>query len=516
MARYQRKSLEENPERQIVLGMVVSDRFIKEVQPILRPDLLESPWAMKVIGWCQDYHTKFGKAPGVHIEDIFQQEVEQGNIDDDQESIISKLLGTLSDEYERSKEFNADFLLDRAEKYFETRNLEKKAANIKSHLGKGDLVAAQAEWNNYKPVSRPESMGVDPFSDRESMLSAFEHSSEPLFRLPGAVGKFLDDLMERESFVTLLGPEKRGKTWMLIEISLWARKAGRNVAFFSAGDMSQSQLEVRFGIRFAGRSNRPKNCGEILVPVLDCKRNQDDTCENPNRAGTFAIMDPNTKQLMSYDDCPDHQPCTYCLKNPGEQPGFLGSSWLKTRPPVEVLDGPGAAKAAQKLARRWGKKSRMKLIAFPNDTLTISRINQQLDAWEAQDSFIPDVIIIDYMDLIVPESNNSGEQVRHGIGKIWAGVRRMSQERHCLVISASQSDAGSYDVEWITNKNFSESKQKNAHVTGMITLNQTRIEKRRKIMRLGAILTREEAFDDHRGVTILQSLEQGKPLIASY
>jgi intein/homing endonuclease len=923
MARYQRKAIEESPERQIVLGMVVSDRFIKEVQPILRPDLLESPWAMKVIGWCQDYHVKFGKAPGVHIEDIFRQEVEQGNLDDDQESIISKLLGTLSDEYERSKEFNAEFLLDRAEKYFESRNLEKKAANIKALLVRGDVAAAQVEFNSYQSVSRPGSMGVDPFSDRDSMLSAFEYSAEPLFRMPGAVGRFLNDLMEREAFVTLLGPEKRGKcldedtpivlpdgrvkaikdvvldrdpeimsfnektmklepkaisgywdngkkntckvitrtgreivttfnhpyltpsgwknvkdiqigeriavpcnipcfgniqmkeykikllaylitegglysnsdlrfcstyidiqkdfiecveqmgdkisdkiannkdfsiinhefckglhsknqtgkwitelglmgkrskdkfipdcifslpkpqlklflnilfscdgsvykegieyssaskkmihqvyhlllrfgivgnisksiikerdywaisiknrdgilkfiddigfsfhkmgiaqevkkkqlqkkrsncflttippefmekiyqeskgkipkvfqevirtarknktnishnivkkmscfsktaeilslsdviwdsviekidmgerntydltvpdfhnfvagdiiahnTWMLIEISLWARRAGLNVAFFSAGDMSQSQLEVRFGIRFAGRSNRPKNCGEILVPVLDCKRNQDDTCDNPNRAGTFAIMDPNTKQLLPYEECPDHNPCTYCMKNPGEQPGYKGASWLRVRPPVPVLDGPGAAKAAQRMARRWGKKARMKLIAFPNDTLTISRIDQQLDAWESQESFIPDVIVIDYMDLIVPDTLHSGEQVRHGIGKIWGGVRRMSQERHCLVLSASQSDTESYDTKWITSKNFSESKQKNAHVTGMITLNQTREEKRRKVMRLGTILTREEEFDDHKGVTILQSLEQGRPLIASF
>ena len=158
----------------------------------------------------------------------------------------------------------------------------------------------------------------------------------------------------------------------------------------------------------------------------------------------------------------------------------------------------------------------MKLIAFPNDTLTISRIDQQLDAWESQESFIPDVIIIDYMDLIVPDTLHSGEQVRHGIGKIWGGVRRMSQERHCLVLSASQSDTESYDTKWITSKNFSESKQKNAHVTGMITLNQTREEKRRKVMRLGTILTREEEFDDHKGVAILQSLEQGRPLIASF
>ena len=509
---YKRKKVEENPERDIVLGMVVSDEFLRDVQSIIRIELIETPYILTVVNWCLKYYEQYEKAPNIHIEDIYKKEVELGNLDEDQEELINQLLESLSNEYERAEQFNIQYLLDKTEKHFEIRNLTNKISNIKNFLDRGDASAAQDELNGYERIALPTSRGLDPFTDSEGMRKAFEHSSEPIFKLPGVVGYFLNDLFTRDSFVTFLGPEKRGKTWMLIEMSMWARRAGLNVAFFSAGDMTLPQMQVRYGVRFTGRSHKRKYCGELKVPCLDCRSNQEDTCDSDKRVGSMKVI-KEKGELMTFEEAEEHIPCTYCLTNKIKPTGPM-SAWYNTRPPVEILTWQEAIKAGVRLDRRWGKKSKLLLSAYTNGTLSVDEMRNQLDLWEREQGFIPDVIIIDYMDLLTQDKG--GTEFRHQTNKIWADTRGLSQERHCLVLSASQSDSASYYTKWITMKNFSEDKRKFSHVTGTITLNQLPEEKARGLMRLGKLAIREDDSNEKDYVTILQSLAMGKPILNSF
>lgn len=512
MPRYTRKKVEENPERKIVLGMVVSDRFCREVQPILRLDLLQTPFMATVIKWCQNYYEQFKKAPGVHIEDIYEEQLQEGNLEEAEEALIAELLYSLSEEYGRSENFNDSYLLDQTEKYFEKRNLLATANDVRTLLRNDDIQSAQRLLTSHKRVSTPKTLGVDPLNDSEEIRKAFEKSTEPLYKLPGAAGDFLNDLLVRAGFVVFLGPEKRGKTWHLIEHSVRARRAGLNVAFFSAGDMSVEQLQLRYATRFTQRHPNPKFCKEVLIPCLDCKNNQEDVCSNKERKGSFGVFDEDDKELLSFEEAKDHVPCTNCFQK--RNGNFRPSTWFRQRDEVKPLEWQEAAKAGKKLSKRWGKKARLLIAAYPNGTLTVRGIENQLDAWESHHSFIPDVIVVDYMDLL--DDDNRSDSYRHQINSIWANARRVSQERHCLWLSATQSDTASYYVKWLGMQHFSESKTKNAHVTGIITLNQTVEEKKRKVMRLGKLLTREDEFIFNKGVVILQSLETGRPMLASY
>lgn len=513
MPPYKRRRVEENPERKIALGMIVSKQYLKEIQEIWQPELIQTPFVLTIAGWCLEYFQNHGTAPGVHIEDIFREHVDEGDLQDEEEDLILEFLDSLSEEYERSEHFNADYLLKKSEQYFEKQNLRKKAANVRLLLSQGNVEEAQQEFAQYRPIQRLVSQGIDPFTAKEEMRKAFDYAAQPLFTLPGAAGQFLNELFVPDSFVTLLGPEKRGKTFWLIELSMRARKAGNNVAFFGAGDMTVPQMMMRYGIRFTGRHNKAKYCGELLIPVMDCKWNQDDTCEMKQRKSSFGVLDEKGK-ICKYEDEPDYIPCTYCRRRRGR--GWEGAVWWKKREPVEPLSWNDAVVAGEKLSRRWGKKSRMKLVNYANGTLTVSKLEAELDLWERNDNFIPNVIIVDYMDLFEPDKINGNDQNRHKINEIWKRCRRISQERNCCFISASQSDTLSYTSKWIGMKHFSESKTKNAHVTGMITLNQTPEEKRRGIMRLGSLLTRENEFDETKGVTVLQSLATGRILLDSF
>ncbi|MBT9138972.1 MAG: hypothetical protein DDT31_01552 [Syntrophomonadaceae bacterium] len=128
------------------------------------------------------------------------------------------------------------------------------------------------------------------------------------------------------------------------------------------------------------------------------------------------------------------------------------------------------------------------------------------------DDFAPDVIVIDYADILA--SDYKGE-FRHQENEKWKALRRLSQSRKCLVITATQTDTDAYKKKSITLDNFSEDKRKYAHVTGMLTLNQTPEEKEAGTMRLNWLLLRDGEFGGNNEVTVAQALRIGQPMLFS-
>ena len=91
----------------------------------------------------------------------------------------------------------------------------------------------------------------------------------------------------------------------------------------------------------------------------------------------------------------------------------------------------------------------------------------------------------------------------------------MSQEFHCLVLTATQADAESYDRGLITLRNFSNDRRKNDHVTGMIGLNTTTEEKDMGIYRLNWLKRRDAAFSERQQYKVAGCLDIGCPVMLS-
>jgi hypothetical protein len=159
---------------------------------------------------------------------------------------------------------------------------------------------------------------------------------------------------------------------------------------------------------------------------------------------------------------------------------------------------------------------RFKVSTHPNNTLSLTQIRAKLDIWEKEDEFVPDVIIIDYADLLATDKRM---EFRHQQNEIWKGLRRLSQEKgQPLVVTATQADAASYEKGRLRLSNFSEDKRKYGHVTAFFGLNQDPKgrEKAIGIMRINELILREDEFDMSREITILQNLRRGRPCLASY
>jgi hypothetical protein len=261
-----------------------------------------------------------------------------------------------------------------------------------------------------------------------------------------------------------MGPEGRGKSWWLEDVAYRGMLQRRRVAYFEAGDMSQNQVMRRLMVRAAGR---PLPAKTIEYPT------------SIEKDGAYSVEVETEDRVY---------------KN--------RLSWRAAR------------KACKRIMHKKlkSKEPYFKLSCHPNSTLSVSMIADTVGNW-AREGWTADIIVIDYADILL--MNGHGLEGRDLINDTWKKLRSLSQRFHCLVVTATQADAASYDQVIITKKNFSEDKRKLAHVTGMIGINQSAEEKDLGVMRLNWLKIRDESFSEKRCVFVAGCLSVSNPAIRS-
>lgn len=501
-------------EKQLVTAMIVSDKFLQGVQSIYNPDLMVIPFAKTVASWCMDYWNQYGKAPGLNIQLIFESHSRE-DIDSEQVDLIGNFLEGLSEAHERAERLNSEYLLDQAEKRFKERSLDMLAEDIIAHRSRQENAECENLVRGYRQVERPTSYGINPLTDKDAIIDALEYSDRDiLFKMPGALGRFLGPF-ERDMLIGIMGMEKAGKSFWLMEFAMRAVRSLCNVAYFIVGDMTQKQVVRRIGSYVTGKNH--KRAGLVQVPVLDCFFNQNDSCRKRSRICDFGVLEEDRGEVrkLSLDEAPNYVPCTHCMRgeldsHPLNPRDYKGAVWYKMKD-VGKLAWRDALAVGEKFSRRIGGRS-IKQVTVPSGGVNIQEMRTYLGKWE-EEGFIPDVIVVDYADNLAPEDPR--KDPRHQINETWMSLRALSQEHHCLVMTATQTAASSYEKKRISPKDFSEDKRKYGHVNMMITLNQTDRERSEGTMRIGKMFVREDE-PDNRVCTVLECRSIARPYLGSF
>jgi hypothetical protein len=246
----------------------------------------------------------------------------------------------------------------------------------------------------------------------------------------------------------------------------------RRVAFFEIGDLSQRQIIFRFLARAA---RHPYRSSDGRWPVT--------------------IRVPTYLSPPSFDEVPT---ATVDFKE------------RVFEAPLSMQQGVEAMRRVT--AKLQTKRKLFQLKVFPSQTLTVAGLKSELDMM-ALDGWTPDVVVIDYADLFAYPLGAHDE--RTAIDRTWAQLRALSQERHCLVVTATQADAGSYDQKTQSRGNFSGDKRKNAHTTGTIGINVTAEEKELGVCRLNWIVRREGEYSWRKCCHVAGCLAIANPAIKS-
>lgn len=452
MTRHTYKSTD---EKLVLTGMVVNDKVLSRIAASLKSEHapFRSKWSNQIAKWCLEYHAKYNKAPGKVIESLFSTYANNGHHDDETVATIEKYLGTLSNAHEaRSEDLNPDYVVDVASRHFKLTKAHRLQQALQAAVEQDDASAVDEEIGKFKPIdfSSTEMFGV--FTDLDRLERAFnEAESDVLIRYPGALGNFFGNQLQRDAFISFLAPDKRGKSYWLLDIAWRASVMERKkVLYYCVGDLSADQMWRRLGVR-----------------------------------ASFWPM----SQGISPDDWPHSLAIPKKLYRDAEDEIQVD---FETRIFNEPLSGTQARSAMIRAHMKTAhRQSLFQFECSPSKTRTLAEMEIRIEQ-RIESGWMPDILVIDYADVLAPEPETQRMEKREQIDYTWAKMRGIGQKYHMLVVTASQSNASAYNEKKILSKsNFSDSKTKNAHVSGTVGINQTEKEKEQGVYRLNWTALRE-------------------------
>lgn len=466
-----RRKLDSGVERRLASGLICSDEFLATASSHVTLEDIAQPHFRRIVNWCFRFYERHRKAPGRNIESMFHRWEESGRADKNDVEAIRDLLSSLLIETGEQDGTNVSFLLDLLETYVTEQRLKRLVSKVEDGIYSGDVSSALSEVNTFRGARVGLREGIDPFKDGSAWKRAFSAHKTSLLTFTGAANAFFGHAFSREGLIGLQAPEKRGKTWWCIEFIVRALKERRRVAFFQVGDLSENQVMMRLAVRILGRPLWRFQCGTVRVPFK------------------IRVGDKDSGKIRV---------------------------WSRKKQSSTIVTYSAALDGMRAYSRGCGmslESPHLLVSCYPTGTMSVKDIDSVLQGWSVERGFDPDVVVIDYADILAPE--RAGLIGRDSVNETWAALRRLSQERRILVISPTQADAASYD-RWIQNMgNFSEDKRKLSHVTGMLGLNQTEMEKTMGVSRLNWIVLRESAHNPRRCLYVGQCPSLGRMMTCS-
>ena len=459
-----REKVETLDERDIITGLIVSERFCREVVPVLKPRYLQLDYAQTVAHWIIGYYREYKKAPGQDIRRLYTANRETIRDTDLQETILD-YIGKLSRDWEKSSQLNEPFAIKRALEYIDRRSLQVLMDDVALNVQMGDVKKARSLLVESNTIAGTDTGEIDILNDTELVVDAFVKEDDVMFQFPGALGR-VAGAFRREDFVAFTAPMKRGKTWWLMYTALAAMYKGYKVLFFTL-EMSGAQMVRRTWQSIYGQS--PEDV-KAKMPYFE-------DVETEDRTGV--VVRHRTVHRKAID-----------------------ASAVRKR-----------QKAQKQVVRGGG----LKIVALPAYTKNVIDIEEMVSSYAyglTKDGkpFQADVIVVDYADILAPCGSYKGEY-RHNLDETWKRLRGLAQSRKCLVVTASQAGRETFKGK-VRAENVSEDIRKLAHVTSMMGLNQTEQEGQRGIMRVNQLAIRE-GKKEYRQAVVLQCLALGKPYVDS-
>lgn len=439
-------------EKDILVGLIVSDEFCKEISPIIDIKDLQVDYSRVIVSWIKPYFEEFGKAPKIDILKLYRSHISEISNESLQNNILT-FIEKLDEKYNSKR--NDAYAIQEAIKYLKSRNLQNLSQDIEAYITSGDIDKAESLITRYRKVEKESGESVDLLNDADIVRESFTEEQDKLFSFNGAYGRLVGDI-HREDFVAFLASMKVGKTFTLIDCGIEALKNGLNVVMFSL-EMSRTNMIKRVWKSLSGQVTEDV---EITVP------------EFVQEGEKYRVEEKTVHKKAS-----------------------------------SILE----VEKKQKSLKRLFRGGNLKIFAEPAYSMTVEKLETKLDDLN-HNEFIPDVIIIDYADIMLP--SNSRLDYRNQLDDIWKRLRAMAQKRKCAVFTASQASRGAINKE-ATADMISEDIRKLAHVTSMVSISKDEYCKNHSLAMFSQLAVREGEPITER-VIATQCLSLGRPVLDSH
>lgn len=435
---------------------------------ILQADYFDAPlyneMARKLIDYWRENHAPPGPA---HVDDVFGFMLERG----DRAQELRKVLGAIIDQWDKG-EINPEFVLRRSQRF------------VRGQLQKAAIAAA---------VDRVVAGGEQMVEDVDALLHkalsqrAYDHDPGIFVGDPKRALSYLDN--QRNDVLTIgmthlnqagvgvgpgemllyVAPKGSGKTWFCVHMGQRAAGFGHKVLHITLehavdkvvaryhqclfdGGYADHYIEPK--LRFEDKQLRPASGHPKLTEV-----------ENSEQRKEVAI---------------DFRQDT---------------AEFKLRKEMEIIED---------------RLSRILVRQFPTGHLTVSQLVGYLDALESINNFVPDLLIVDYPDLMRFDSRD----FRINLGQVFKDLRGIAAERRMRLICPTQGNRRSLNATRVGREMVSEAVDKLHTSDTVLTYSQTDDERAKGLARLYVADSRNTAKGQLMVFT--QAYTVGKWLIAAH
>lgn len=406
-----------------------------------------------------EYRERHKQAPGVHTIDLFEAAAQA---DPQHEELFERLQSSVE---QCAEEINPLYILEQAQVFVRRQELKRALGIALREMERDDeegLVNAEAALA--KGLERAAELfhpGTKFIEDIPATLAFLEAWEEGLpTGIPALDLRGLGPAPGRLHL--FVAPPKAGKSWWMVNLATRSRQHAKRVLYVSL-ELSEAEIAQRLVQSFFSMSKRHVR----RVRFRKFKK-------------------------------------TKHAKDSGTQWDWSSIS------SIPHLSEEGIREKLVERFKVHADGERLIIRTFPTGTLSLGQLEGFLDFLESKERFTPELLIVDYADIMkIPDSSSRWE----GLIELTQGLRRIAQERHVAVATASQTTVKGATARRTEAHHTAGAWDKIATADTVITFSQTEAEKEDNAARLfvAAARTDEDRFE----VMLSQSYSVGQFVLDS-
>lgn len=396
-----------------------------------------------------DFIDRFKRPPEDHLPDILADKLEGDN--PREAALYAEIIEQI---HAANKGINAEYVMSQLETFIKRQSLRSVAIDLTKALQR-DTEASLEEAEQLLAGASKSTLSVfDPGIRLSDKRRALEFLDATTIALPTGIPE-LDKRgfgPTRKELFLAIANAKAGKTWWLIHLGKMALVSRAKVLHISL-EMSEARCAQRYFQALFALSKRKE---------------------------TFQTT------RFKYD------------------PEGRMDGW--DRPQVNPklsLDDPNIRTKLEAKIDRWGLRLLDNIIIkqFPTGQLTMPMLMAYMDNLEASEQFVPDLLIVDYPDLMKLDISN----LRLATGQAYKDLRGLLVARNMAGVVVSQSHRAAAKAKLVGADNVSEDYSKIANADTIVTYTQTPSEQKLGLARIHVAAGR----NDGDKITVIISQQYG-------
>lgn len=411
-----------------------------------------------IVSRVYDYIDEYKEPPGEHIADLLEDKLTSDN-----KREVRTYQDILDSLFDVRESINAEYVVNKLEEFVKRQSLRAVAVELAKELQKDtedSLEKAQALISSANNVSLKV---FDPglrMSDIDKVLNFLNNQTSAF---PTGIPEFDKRGFgpTRKEMLIYIADTKTGKTWCMIHLAKMVLMNNLRTVHISL-EMSEEKVAQRYVQTFFAMSKRDQ---KYVVRRFNKDKSGHIDFEEREVTPKFHMEDPDVEEKLRAE------------------------------------------------MTRWQKRILDNIIIkqFPTGKLTIGELEAYLDNLEITEKFVPDLLIVDYPDLM--QLKGGGREYRHALADVYKQIRGIGVARNIATACPTQANRDAAGAKFVGRKNVSEAYAKIADADLALTYSQTEMEKKLGLARLSVIAGRND--EDNLTVVLSQNYGMGQYVVDS-